>query len=239
MGTSFGKAEPKTPARAYGGVSAEERALERRGRLLASGLELFGTHGYAATSIERLCVHSGVGTRHFYEAFSGREELLTAVFDEVIDAARLSVLEVLAQPVVDPRARVARGVDAFLRAYLDDPRRGRVACIEVVGVSEKLERHRRKVIHGFAEVIASESQRNADAGRLPQQSFELGSIAMAGAVNELIVEWLTREEPPPVAELTHEIVGLFLAILAGGWSAFDYREARRADKSVEPAGAGP
>ena len=48
------------PRRGYGGRSAAERRAERRERLLAAGLELFGTRGYAATSIERLCAAASV-----------------------------------------------------------------------------------------------------------------------------------------------------------------------------------
>ena len=39
-------------ARRYGGKTAPQRRAERRERLMDSGLELFGTQGFAATTIE-------------------------------------------------------------------------------------------------------------------------------------------------------------------------------------------
>ena len=144
-------------ARRYGGRSLEERRRERRRRLVDAGLALFGTDGFTNVTIPSLCAHAGVSPRHFYEEFATREELLRAVYDEVIASTHASVQAALTTAADDPRERTRASLDAFLHAYLDDPRRGRIACLEVVGVSAALERHRRSVIHQFAAVIARES----------------------------------------------------------------------------------
>ncbi|MGZ6827110.1 MAG: TetR/AcrR family transcriptional regulator, partial [Mycobacteriales bacterium] len=68
--------------RVYGGRSEEERRADRRARLVAAGLELFGTEGWAGATIERLCAGAGVATRSFYEEFSSREALLRAVYED-------------------------------------------------------------------------------------------------------------------------------------------------------------
>ena len=76
-------------SRPYGGVSSEERTARRREQLLDAGLELFGTRGYAASSIRELCLAASLNRRYFYESFSTREELLRAVYDEIVtDLAR-------------------------------------------------------------------------------------------------------------------------------------------------------
>ena len=49
--------------RTYGGRSAADRRAERRERLLEAGLALFGTDGYATSSIEKLCTHAGTTGR--------------------------------------------------------------------------------------------------------------------------------------------------------------------------------
>ena len=54
---------PSKPAaskpRLYRGVSAAERRAERRERLLEAGLELFGTRGYADSSIRAISAQAG------------------------------------------------------------------------------------------------------------------------------------------------------------------------------------
>lgn len=209
-------------ARPYAGRSPDERRRARHARLLGAGLAVFGKDGYPSATIPALCAHAGVTTRHFYEEFEGREALLRAVYDGVIAGAREAVLGALAAAGGDPRERTRASLDAFLHSYLDDARRGRIACVEVVGVSAALERHRRSVIHEFAAVIALESEESARRGLLPLRDFRLASIAMAGATNELVIEWLTAPAPPSIAELRDELLGLFVAIIAGARSAFEY-----------------
>ena len=71
--------------RTYGGVSAAERAASRRERLLDAGLELFGTHGFAATGVKDVCRQAGLTDRYFYESFRDSRELFLAVFDRLTD----------------------------------------------------------------------------------------------------------------------------------------------------------
>jgi AcrR family transcriptional regulator len=207
---------PPRATRVYRGQSNLERREDRRERLLATALDLFGTAGYAATSIEGICGAAGVTARHFYEHFASREALLRAVYDGIIDDTQRAVLRALTQ-AVDAETRATAGVGTFVRAYLEDPRRARIACIEVIGVSADFERHRRSVIHQFASVIEAQAEALAAAGGLASaRNYELAGIAMAGAVNELMSDWIIRRDKPPIDLFTQEIVEFFLAVLQGG-----------------------
>jgi AcrR family transcriptional regulator len=203
--------EPRT----YGGKSKEAREQERRERLLATGLELFGTEGYAATTIERICVHAGVTARHFYEQFDSREALLRAVYDHVVEELQRSVLEALASSSGDERARIAQTLERFLHTYLDDPRKARIAVLEAVGVSAAFERHRREVIGNFATVIRLQAEAlSARIGGAPHD-FRVAAMALAGGVNEVIADWLFRGGKDSVESIVRALVDLFLAAIEG------------------------
>jgi AcrR family transcriptional regulator len=203
----------------YRGQSKAERRHERRERLMATAIDLFGTAGYAATRIDTVCAAAGVTARHFYEHFDSREALLRAVYDAIIADTQRAVLRALSS-AANPEDRIAAGLRAFVRAYLDDPRRGRIACVEVIGVSEDLERHRRSVIHAFASVIQAQAESLAAEGRLGKRwNFELAGIALAGGVNELIADWIFRRDRLPIARFADEIVGFFLVVVHGGSSS--------------------
>jgi AcrR family transcriptional regulator len=202
-------------ARAYAGVSLEHRRADRRERLFAAGLAAFGGEGYARTTIPALCASASVATRHFYEEYPTREALLRAVYDRVIASTEARVAAALAASGESPRERIFASLDAFLGSYLEDPRRGRVACIEVVGVSPALELHRRSVIHRFARVIEHESDENARRGHLPRRDFRLASIALAGATNELVIECFAPEAAPTLAEVRDQLVALYVAAFEG------------------------
>ena len=198
------------PARVYAGRSPAERAAERRARLLAAGLELFGTRGYAATTIPEVCTEARVTARHFYEGFASREALLRAVYDQVIDHARAAVAAALAPLPADPQLHIEAGVSAFVHAYLDDPRHVRIACVEIVGVSPELERHRRSVIHEFAALIEAQARALVDDSA---RDHSLTALALAGAHNELLVEWVYREHRPPAQVIVDEVTALYTAVL--------------------------
>lgn len=211
----------RTPAntaatrRGYGGRSAEELRAERRERLLAAAMELFGTQGYLATRIEHLCAEAKVTTRHFYEQFSDREALLTAVFDRVITDAATAVQGALAQDDMTGMERARAGLHAFVHLQLDDPRRARISCIEVMGVSRALEERRRVVMQQFAGVIEIQIQQLAAQGLVPQRSYRALALAFVGGVHELEIDWLLTQPRPSVDSVVEELWFILSTLLAG------------------------
>lgn len=211
----------RTPAnaaatrRGYGGRSAEELRAERRERLLAAAMELFGTQGYLATRIEHLCAEAKVTTRHFYEQFIDREALLTAVFDRVITDAATAVQGALAQDDMTGMERARAGLRAFVHLQLDDPRRARISCIEVMGVSRALEERRRVVMQQFAGVIEGQIQQLAAQGLVPQRSYRALALAFVGGVHELEIDWLLTQPRPSVDSVVEELWFILSTLLAG------------------------
>jgi len=176
--------------RTYGGRSAADRRAERRERLLHAGLELFGTMGYAAASIEKLCTQAGVSTRNFYEEFTSREDLLTALHDRIIEQAFQAVLKALSDGDDAPlRERFELAVRAFITTTASDPRWARLSYVEIIGVSDAVERHRIAWRQRWAEFLVAEAERAVARGEAAPRSFQLGAVALIGSVNELVHHW--------------------------------------------------
>lgn len=195
----------------YGGRSAEERRAERRTRLLDSALELFGTRGYANTSIEALCTATRLNPRYFYESFASREALLQAVYDRHMEHLGTTVGRALADAPLDPRGRVEVGLRAFVETQLADHRNARITYLEIVGVSLELEAHRRSVLRGFAQLVEREADRLAATGLLPERDHGLTALALGGAVDGLLTDCFTNERPPPTEQIVTTLVDLFVA----------------------------
>lgn len=208
---------PALPARrrGYGGRSTEALAAERRERLLAAALELFGSQGYAATPIDKLCAEAKVTTRHFYEQFSDREALLLAVFEQVMDATRQQVLAALVDPALAPERRFLAGLEAFLDAQLGDPRRARITTTEVLGVSAAVEARRNAVINGFARLIEEYANALAASGELPKRNYRVLAYGVVGAMHELQIAWLNPANTLSREGLREEILFLVRALLVG------------------------
>ncbi|NED65389.1 TetR/AcrR family transcriptional regulator, partial [Streptomyces sp. SID10244] len=87
--------------RRYGGADADERRDRRRLDLIAAGLDLFGSDGYASASVKRVCEHAGLTQRYFYESFADRPALLAAVYEDCVEFARVATVDAAAGFVAD------------------------------------------------------------------------------------------------------------------------------------------
>ncbi|WP_131742970.1 TetR/AcrR family transcriptional regulator [Actinomadura roseirufa] len=202
------------PRRSYGGRSAQERRAERRERLLTAGLELFGTRGYAATSIERLCATASVSTRNFYEEFSGREELLTTLHAIINERAGDALAAARAEGSgAGLPERVEQAVRVFVTVTASDPRWARIAFVEVVGVSAELEAHRLGWRSQWAEAVLAIIAEAVARGEAPDRDHRLTVIAVIGAVNNLVHHWSARGQDVPLDDVIAELTHLVLAVV--------------------------
>jgi AcrR family transcriptional regulator len=196
--------------RVYGGKTAEQRAAERREKLLDAGLELFGTIGYAATTIEGLCATAGLNPRYFYEQFDSRDELLRAVYDRHVEQVLAAVVATLKDAPADARTRLEAGLVAFVDATLADERAARINYFELVGVSRELEARRREVLRLYAELIAAEAEGLEGMGRLGGgNDRRLAAVALVGATDGLIIDWISGDRKQPTKHLVTALLDIF------------------------------
>jgi AcrR family transcriptional regulator len=57
-------------ARNYAGLSADERRLARRERLIEGAIRAYGELGYRNTTVKAVCEAAGLTERYFYESFA-------------------------------------------------------------------------------------------------------------------------------------------------------------------------
>lgn len=200
------------PTRTYAGRSALERRAERRDRLLEAAVDLFGTDGYAATSIERLCTRAGVSTRNFYQEFAGREALLMALHEQVTQRAFVAAAEVLADADDEPlRTRIRLAMRAWLRTTSADPRWTRIAYVELVGVSATVEQHRLAWRARLAAWLEAEARRAIERGEATDRDYHYVAIGFIGAVNETLYDWETHGRPVPLDTICDELSRIIVA----------------------------
>jgi AcrR family transcriptional regulator len=86
----------------------QKRSLEKRARLKAAGLVLFGEKGYESTSIDEIARRAKLAVGSFYQHFRSKRQLLLALMDELLE--KLSQL--------DFRSGTATDVHALIRELL-------------------------------------------------------------------------------------------------------------------------
>ncbi|GAA0920764.1 TetR/AcrR family transcriptional regulator [Streptomyces thermoalcalitolerans] len=210
----------RAPTGRYGGRSAAERQAERRRRFLDAALRLFGdTPGYRATTVAALSEAAGLSTRQFYEEFCTLEDVLAALHLEVNAWAEQAVLDALAEA---GRLPLAERVTALFRAYAanvtSDPRRVRIAFVEIIGVSPRLEEQRLRRRSRWVDLICAEARAAAERGEAAPRDYRIAATAFIGSVNGLLHDWSAGWVEASLDEVVDELVRQLLAILRPpGW----------------------
>jgi AcrR family transcriptional regulator len=196
--------------RVYGGVSAEDRRSGRREKLVEAGLELLGREGWQGTTVRAVCAEAGLTERYFYESFAGREELLLAVFDRVAAEAAEGVVAAVAAAPHATKAKSRAAIEAFVTMLTDDPRRGRAMLVESMNTAALRER-REAAVRQFAGLIREQGREFYAGKPVDDVDAELTSLALVGALGELLVAWIEGRLDVPRERLVEHCVGLFVA----------------------------
>lgn len=202
-----------TPAEGrYGGKDAAERRDERRRRFREAGLELFGTgRGYRGTRLGDLCKAAGLSSRQFYEEYRTLEDLLADLHLYVNDVAGKAVAEVL--PEVG-NLSLAQMLPVLVHAYVKgacaDLRHARIAYVEVVGVSARMDRQRLERRAVWVELINRLAADAVARGEIPPGNYRITAAAIIGSVNGLMHDWVVGWVDATLDEVADELAQLVL-----------------------------
>jgi AcrR family transcriptional regulator len=172
--------------RPYRGIEAAERLAQRRGRLLAAGLDLLGGHGQdpAELTVRAICRQAGLGVRYFYESFTDKDDFVGAVFDWVIaDIAATTQAAVTAAPLKERnRAAMAN----LVRTVAENPGVGRFLVNSQANSALV-----RKQIETGALLAMLYGQNVAEALGVPESERSKATAHFAvGGVVQIISTWL-------------------------------------------------
>lgn len=123
-----------TSARAYGGLTSEQRRQIRRDRLVEAGLEVFGRRGLSQSTMRDICTHARLSDRYFYESFGSVQDVFEAVYVNLRNALLTRLSEAMSQTTSSEVDVAAAGLTAFFGFVREDPRRARIMLIDVLGL---------------------------------------------------------------------------------------------------------
>lgn len=172
----------------YRGVSAAERATERRARLLEAGLTVWATPE-TRTTMTAVCAAAGLSERYFYESFSGLDALLEAVMNGIAAEIEETSRRAADNAGDDPEARARASIRAFVQLLLDDPRKARVAIVESVAVP-KLRQRRTELLRHLAHQSALEARESLGSRGRSETADETAGLLFVGGMAELVTAWL-------------------------------------------------
>jgi hypothetical protein len=106
------------------------------------------------------------------------------------------------------------GLRAGWTIVTDDPRKARVLAVEVVGVSDRLDRLRRDIRHTLADLTARNALSIAGDGRRLRLDPVLTARSLIGGVVEVLVDWIDGDVDASVDEVVEHFTRLFSAVAA-------------------------
>jgi AcrR family transcriptional regulator len=202
-----------SPARIYGGMTAEQREAGRRARLIDTAIELMGTRGAADTTVTAVCATSGVTSRYFYQHFPDRDALLRAVAEQLRTSMQGAIVAAIPDGSLTPDALAQAPIRAMLTMIHNDPRLARILFVES-GTEPTLRQLRSELMASFADLVWQQARLHLDISDSAVKVGELAAIVGVGGVFEVLRRWADGELDYSPDQLVEHCAGL-LGSLAG------------------------
>jgi AcrR family transcriptional regulator len=195
----------------WGGQTADERQAERRRKLLDAAYELWGEGGWAAVTMRKVCARAGLTDRYFYENFTDRDALLTAVWDQVHHEVTTAVAAPLRERDRHPVDNVRHAVAALLCYITEQPTSAQILFGDHTGIAV-LEQRRHDMVATLAELMV-ESLKPFLSPAADLLSLRMSAVIAIGGTIELITAWQAGTFATS-SERIVEHAGLFARLLS-------------------------
>lgn len=196
----------------YRGLSADERAAERRERLLEATLEVWADPTQR-TTMTAVCASAGLTERYFYESFKSLDEALRAVLEAIAVEIEAVTQAAADDAGADPLTQAQAVLASFIGLIGADPRKGRVAIIEA-GAMAELRGRRTELLRHFAHRSAVEARDRLGLPHRPPAEEEMAGLLFIGGMAELVTAWLDGVIEASPDELVAAASRNFLALYA-------------------------
>jgi len=192
----------------YGGRSRQERASDRRDRILVSALHLFGTRAYEDITVADVCSGAKVSKRYFYEHFVDRADLLWELHRQQNGWLLRGVAEAAPRNATSLEDVIRPAAGRLVGMLKANPERAQVIYLNV----PRMETRRRGVLREDAQFFAR-MLRQATGRPITGLRIERLLLALVAGLSEMIIDWLTHGMKGETDELAEHITELCLAVL--------------------------
>lgn len=177
-----------------GGPAARAVADPARRRIAAATIDLVGSRGYAATSVEMICAQARTRRSHFDRCFAGKEDCFLSIHDEVSAefCERVTLAHAGASSWHD---RVWAAGWAAMRFFGEDPVRARFLVVEVNGAGNGAQSRRDRILQRLADIVDGGRQELEDPSSVSRCTAEIVAGAIYGTVlGRIEAGWVERGE---------------------------------------------
>ncbi|MBB3037106.1 TetR/AcrR family transcriptional regulator [Hoyosella altamirensis] len=175
--------------RAYGGQSASARTAQRREQLLRAGLALIGEGGVQAVSVRGVLERAKLAPRYFYENFTNLDELIVAIFDQVLQEVVAAGTAPATDTRRDMRSRVRDALSATTELLVGEPAKGRILVIDSL-TTPALVPLREQGLRMIGAIIVVTAQATDPMREVDLETAEITAMFLVGGFAELVAALL-------------------------------------------------
>jgi AcrR family transcriptional regulator len=176
----------------------------QRNRILAAALEVFGTRGFVASSVQDLIREAHVSRGTLYEHFMGKEECLLALLDLAAGFLRAEAAAAAAEEE-EWAIKLCLSTERIVAILAEDQRLARVCAVEVWIAGDQVRARRESLMTEVVEAMRAGRTESSWGSQLPEL---LETLLFTGVVSVLGLHVLraTGRDPGTVAAELAEIL---------------------------------
>lgn len=207
----YQRVQPRT--RIYKGATPVQRIEHRRTQLVDAAVDVFGTVGYGAATVDHICARAGLSKRYFYESFTDSEALLLACYERCADEIHRAMVDAVVEAADTLDAQLRAALTGYFGAIDADQRRARITLLEILGVSPAVDAAYAAQTERFAHSVEALAGDSFKSSALTKAQLHIIAQGIIGAITTIATQWLLDHRRRPRAQLIDAAHVLVLAVL--------------------------
>ncbi|WP_169514768.1 TetR/AcrR family transcriptional regulator [Actinomadura atramentaria] len=207
--------EPGRPGlpRGRSSLPAEVVRAEQRRRLLAACISAVAANGYAQTTVAQVVARARVSRKAFYDHFADLQDCFLSAMSDAQAAIVRELTELAPARPRSARAALRSGLGAYLALCAREPEYARCILVELPAAGPRALRGRDRGYRLVGDVLRAwrehAARRRPEWRAVPDEVYP----AAVGAVAELILAHVLREDTARLPELLDPLTEILLRVL--------------------------
>lgn len=175
----------------------QTRSEVRRERILEAALDVFARRGYRDAAMDEIGSEAETSKGGLYFHFPNKQTIFVALLDRMA-ALLMTRAESAIANEPDPVKKIDVALEVVLTTFGSHRRMARLFLIDAVGAGHDFNDKMIEIHRAFAELIALHLEDGIELGVIPPTDTLLAGKVWFGALNEIVLNWVLEDDPPPL-----------------------------------------
>jgi AcrR family transcriptional regulator len=162
--------------------------------MMQAAVRVFADKGYQSATIRDIVDAAGVAVGTFYFYFPDKETLFVYLYDETADFLLQAIQQALRGRATLPK-QFSTAIQAFFNIGVFDPAIIHLILIGGVGAVPALVEKQAKYRESLVQIWQQPLDHALEKGLIPEQNTRRSAEALAGAIDEVILNLLDHPDP--------------------------------------------